>query len=117
MCNNFRRKSTPSHRNLTRGGRKNDTGDLQSYPSFGVPTDSTYRNEELTRILERIVEIGLRGGWAEFENTPLALPRIQLTPSHSNSSTQDPSSSDATPDVHGATSQADADRPSSSRTE
>ncbi|KAJ7572547.1 OPA3-domain-containing protein [Mycena floridula] len=33
------------------------------------------RNDELSRILERVVEIGLRGGWAEFENTPLQLPR------------------------------------------
>ncbi|KAJ3540989.1 hypothetical protein NMY22_g4073 [Coprinellus aureogranulatus] len=38
------------------------------------------RNDELARILERVVEIGLRGGWAEFEGTPLQLPRIQLTP-------------------------------------
>ncbi|KAH9930853.1 OPA3-domain-containing protein [Fomitopsis serialis] len=36
------------------------------------------RNDELARILERVVEIGLRGGWAEFEGTPLQLPRIQL---------------------------------------
>jgi len=38
------------------------------------------RNDELARILERVVEIGLRGGWTEFESTPLQLPRIQLTP-------------------------------------
>ena len=37
-----------------------------------------FRNDELGRILERVVEIGLRGGWAEFEETPLMLPRIQL---------------------------------------
>ena len=37
-----------------------------------------YRNDELTRILERVVELGLRSGWAEFEDTPLAIPRIQL---------------------------------------
>lgn len=30
--------------------------------------------------MERVVEIGLRGGWAEFEGTPLTFPRIQLTP-------------------------------------
>ncbi|KAK0473958.1 optic atrophy 3 protein-domain-containing protein [Armillaria novae-zelandiae] len=29
------------------------------------------RNDELTRILERVVEIGLRGGWAEFEDMHL----------------------------------------------
>ena len=39
-----------------------------------------FRNDELGRILERVVEIGLRGGWAEFEGTPLMLPRIQLAP-------------------------------------
>ncbi|KAJ7198550.1 OPA3-domain-containing protein [Mycena pura] len=38
------------------------------------------RNDELARIMERIVEFGLRGGWAEFEGTPLQLPRIQLVP-------------------------------------
>ncbi|KAI0081473.1 OPA3-domain-containing protein [Panus rudis PR-1116 ss-1] len=36
------------------------------------------RNDEITRILERVVEIGLRGGWAEFEGTPLTLPKISL---------------------------------------
>lgn len=47
------------------------------------------RNDELTRILERIVEIGLRGGWAEFEGTPLALPQISLSPNKlSQSSSQ-----------------------------
>ncbi|KAJ7687548.1 optic atrophy 3 protein-domain-containing protein [Mycena olivaceomarginata] len=38
------------------------------------------RNEELTRLTQRIVEFGLRGGWAEFEGTPLQLPRVQLVP-------------------------------------
>lgn len=33
------------------------------------------KNEELTRILERVVEIGLRGGWVELEDTPLRIPR------------------------------------------
>ncbi|KAG9225766.1 hypothetical protein CCMSSC00406_0007776 [Pleurotus cornucopiae] len=37
------------------------------------------RNDELARILERVVEIGLRRGWAEFQDTPLPLPRVQLT--------------------------------------
>ncbi len=35
-------------------------------------------NDELQRILQRVVEIGLRGGWAEFEDTPLQLPRVTL---------------------------------------
>jgi len=38
------------------------------------------RNDELARILERVVEIGLRGGWAEFEGTPIAFPLVQLSP-------------------------------------
>ncbi|KAF9036877.1 optic atrophy 3 protein-domain-containing protein [Panaeolus papilionaceus] len=38
------------------------------------------RNDELSRILERIVEIGLRGGWAEFTDTPIQLPRVNLAP-------------------------------------
>ena len=37
-----------------------------------------HRNAELSRILQRVVEIGMRGGWAEFEGTPLQIPRIQL---------------------------------------
>jgi len=48
------------------------------------------RNDELTRILERVVEIGLRGGWAEFEDTPLMLPRIQLAPPSSPQSSPPP---------------------------
>jgi len=56
------------------------------------------RNDELTRILERIVEIGLRGGWAEFEDTPLALPRIELVPPSQRSRAQSaPSDSSSTP--------------------
>ncbi|KAH9069333.1 optic atrophy 3 protein-domain-containing protein [Lactarius deliciosus] len=36
------------------------------------------RSRELTRILDRVVDIGLRGGWAELQDTPLQIPRIQL---------------------------------------
>jgi hypothetical protein len=37
------------------------------------------RHEELTHIIDRVVDIGLRGGaWAELRNdTPLQAPRIQ----------------------------------------
>ncbi|KAF9480908.1 OPA3-domain-containing protein [Pholiota conissans] len=47
------------------------------------------RNDELGKILERVVEIGLRGGWAEFQDTPLQLPRIQsmAPPGSGNSAT------------------------------
>ncbi|KAF9228907.1 OPA3-domain-containing protein [Gyrodon lividus] len=38
------------------------------------------RNDDLARIVERMVEIGLRGGWAEFEGTPLKVPRVELVP-------------------------------------
>ncbi|KAJ2929855.1 hypothetical protein H1R20_g7242, partial [Candolleomyces eurysporus] len=44
------------------------------------------RNDELARILERVVEIGLRGGWAEFQDSPVQLPRVQLGPRPSGSS-------------------------------
>ncbi|KAK7057712.1 OPA3-domain-containing protein [Favolaschia claudopus] len=43
-------------------------------------SDVEERNTELTRLTHRIVDIGLRGGWAEFEGTPLQLPRVQLVP-------------------------------------
>ncbi|KAG6816498.1 hypothetical protein H0H87_005580 [Tephrocybe sp. NHM501043] len=50
------------------------------------------KNDELSRILQRVVEIGLRGGWAEFEDTPLQIPRIQLaiTPNSDKSSRHTP---------------------------
>ncbi|KAI1791599.1 OPA3-domain-containing protein [Ganoderma leucocontextum] len=53
--------------------------------------EESTRHDELARILQRVVEIGLRGGWAEFEGTPLPLPRIDITrrplsPSASDSS-------------------------------
>ena len=43
------------------------------------------RNEKLSRVLEQVVEIGLRGGWGELQDTPLRIPRIQL-PTHLGSS-------------------------------
>ena len=46
----------------------------------GSSSNANHRNDELARILERIVEIGLRGGWVEFQDTPLQVPRIQLSP-------------------------------------
>ncbi|KAI0344974.1 OPA3-domain-containing protein [Trametopsis cervina] len=57
---------------------------IQRVDTIATATDERWtgereRNDELTRILERIVEIGLRGGWAEFEETPLPLPRISLS--------------------------------------
>ncbi|KIK97039.1 hypothetical protein PAXRUDRAFT_137116 [Paxillus rubicundulus Ve08.2h10] len=38
------------------------------------------RNDELARIVQRMLEIGLRGGWAEFEGAPLKIPRVELVP-------------------------------------
>lgn len=43
------------------------------------------RNDELQRIMERVVEIGLRGGWVEFEDTPLKIPKANLTPQSARS--------------------------------
>lgn len=69
------------------------------YPLHCVSVDRMlpkFRNDELGRILERVVEIGLRGGWAEFEETPLMLPRIRLAPpiiAHPSSVTVDDGSS------------------------
>ncbi|THH21489.1 hypothetical protein EW146_g112 [Bondarzewia mesenterica] len=70
--------------------------------------DEIQKNEELTRILDRVVEIGLRGGWAELEDTPLRIPRplrslppppsSSQSPSDSSSSnSRPPSSSDPSP--------------------
>ncbi|PSR70886.1 hypothetical protein PHLCEN_2v13248 [Hermanssonia centrifuga] len=65
-------------------------------------SEEKQRNDELTRILERIVEIGLRGGWAEFEGTPLALPRIQLT---SRSGESSPSTTDTRHEISNTSSE------------
>ena len=65
----------------TRDGLTNGSG-MWSRLAAILALISIARNDELSRILERVVEIGLRGGWAEFEGTPLALPQIQLTRPH-----------------------------------
>jgi hypothetical protein len=44
------------------------------------------RTNEIARIVERVVEIGLRGGWAEFEDTPLKIPRVELVQTSSKPS-------------------------------
>ncbi|KAL1713148.1 OPA3-domain-containing protein, partial [Schizophyllum commune] len=62
------------------------------------------RNDKLTRILERVVEIGLRGGWAEFEGDPVKIPRIGLLPSPDGSSTSPDGSS--TSEASSSTSEA-----------
>jgi len=48
------------------------------------------RNEKLSRILEQVVEIGLRGGWEELQDTPLQIPRIKLPPHLGSSSSISP---------------------------
>lgn len=54
------------------------------------------RARELARILDRVVEIGLRGGWAELQDTPLQIPRIQLNIPRSASTESEPSPTDST---------------------
>ncbi|KAI0255169.1 OPA3-domain-containing protein [Lactifluus subvellereus] len=43
-----------------------------------VSVEEQKRTQELSRILGRVVEIGLRGGWTELQDTPLQVPRIPL---------------------------------------
>ncbi|KAF9269479.1 OPA3-domain-containing protein [Marasmius fiardii PR-910] len=50
--------------------------------------EETRRNNELSRILQRMVEIGLRGGWAEFDETPLQIPRVNLVAPPTSSDTR-----------------------------
>ncbi|KAI0317383.1 optic atrophy 3 protein-domain-containing protein [Amylostereum chailletii] len=52
------------------------------------------RNEELTRILERVVDIGIRGGWMDAQDTPLQVPRIHTPSPTAASSSSPPPSSD-----------------------
>ncbi|KAG8922714.1 hypothetical protein FRC02_011672 [Tulasnella sp. 418] len=40
------------------------------------------RQEDMAQILDRIVYIGLRGGWAELQDTPLKIPRTISTHPH-----------------------------------
>ncbi|KAH9173069.1 OPA3-domain-containing protein [Lactarius sanguifluus] len=51
------------------------------------------RSRELARILDRVVDIGLRGGWAELQDTPLQIPRIQLNIPRLASTESEPSPS------------------------
>ncbi|KAI5899008.1 OPA3-domain-containing protein [Schizophyllum commune H4-8] len=67
------------------------------------------RNDELTRILERVVEIGLRGGWAEFEGEPVKIPRVGLVPASTGPSTSTTISS--TSSTISSTSEAGVDTP------
>ncbi|KAI0657166.1 OPA3-domain-containing protein [Cubamyces menziesii] len=60
--------------------------------------EESMRHDELARILQRVVEIGLKGGWAEFEGTPLPLPRIDLV-KRPSSSTSTESASDTPSDT------------------
>ena len=55
-----------------------------------------FRARELARILDRVVEIGLRGGWAELQDTPLQIPRIQLNIGRPESELSPPSPTDTT---------------------
>ncbi|KAI0355155.1 OPA3-domain-containing protein [Trametes cingulata] len=50
--------------------------------------EQSMRHDELARILQRVVEIGLRGGWAEFEGTPLPIPRVDLVKKPPSSGSQ-----------------------------
>jgi hypothetical protein len=47
-----------------------------------------FRNEELARVLTRIVDVGLRGGWAQFEDNPIQLPRINYSPNRKTASSE-----------------------------
>ncbi|KAF7289270.1 OPA3-domain-containing protein [Mycena indigotica] len=53
------------------------------------------RDEHLRRAMGRIIDIGLRGGWAEFEGTPLQLPRVGLVPPQKDGPPLDDEKSDA----------------------
>lgn len=48
-------------------------------------------NDELTRILNRVVDVGIRGGWSQLDDTPLreakvSVPSEQTPPEQSASS-------------------------------
>jgi optic atrophy 3 protein len=47
---------------------------------FSIRSDvlTSLRTQELIRILENVVEIGMRNGMAELQDTPLSVPRIQI---------------------------------------
>ena len=37
-------------------------------------------NDELTRILNRVVDVGIRGGWEHLDDTPLRVAQVQVLP-------------------------------------
>jgi hypothetical protein len=39
-----------------------------------------FRTNELSLVLEKVVQIGLRNSWTELQGTPLRVPQIQLRP-------------------------------------
>ncbi|KAG6810707.1 hypothetical protein H0H92_010670 [Tricholoma furcatifolium] len=55
------------------------------------------KNEELSRILQRVIDIGLRGGWTELEEHSLQIPRIPLTSASDSSSQHTPIDAPDTP--------------------
>ncbi|KIJ31841.1 hypothetical protein M422DRAFT_36100 [Sphaerobolus stellatus SS14] len=40
--------------------------------------DERARSDELARILENIVNIGLRGGWVAFQDSPMTVPKMDI---------------------------------------
>ena len=76
------RKTLPAFRQLLkRNGVKRARGErsanLKSFSEFFL---SFHRSNEIARVVQTIVDIGLRGGWVELQDTPLKVPKIQLTP-------------------------------------
>ncbi|GLB35627.1 putative OPA3-domain-containing protein [Lyophyllum shimeji] len=70
------------------------------------------RNDELARILQRIVDIGLNhGGWADLGDTPLQNLRIQHTPPDSRD-TSPPDTRISTSDTQNGLPDSDPDSPS-----
>ncbi|KLO19673.1 OPA3-domain-containing protein [Schizopora paradoxa] len=43
-------------------------------------TFEQHRNDELNRVLNRMVDVGLRSGWSEFEDTPIRIPKVEIRP-------------------------------------
>lgn len=58
------------------------------------PTDSHLRNDELNNILNRLVNVGIRGGWAELNDTPLVVPQVRVVPPARRESSPSDSSRD-----------------------
>lgn len=62
-----------------KGGRKRKSGMSTSvYLVKYILIGKLNSNDELTRILNRVVDVGIRGGWSQLDDTPLREAKVRV---------------------------------------